>query len=123
MTPRNLGGRCSLYFHPAKTRPPTRQQKQVAILSDVLKYVDNAVNYAVASAVAAIFAGCGWLVRRVFTNQKQLEQDKAAHQAQFDLIMRELEGRDRLRGEDRERMGRVEADVRDIKVALLGDRK
>ena len=88
----------------------------------------------VASWVAVTIVGgmAGWVValrRKVNTNEKQLEQDRAYHKAQFDLLIAAQASRDILRVEDRDRMERVEEDVREsrrdiqeIKNALIGSR-
>lgn len=74
--------------------------------------------------IIGVFGGMvTWIVglmRKINTNEKQLYQDRLAHKSQIDLVLAELENRDQQRAEDRERMGRVETDVRDIKNALLG---
>lgn len=59
----------------------------------------------VASAVAT---GGVWLIRRVLTNQAQLE-----------IVMREFTHRDQLRQEDREDMAEVKASVKRIENVLL----
>ena len=67
------------------------------------------------------------LRRKVNTNEAQIAQDRIAHRAQIELIMSELKNREKLREEDRDRMERVEVDIRDsrrdiqeIKNALIG---
>lgn len=59
--------------------------------------------------VAAIIAAGSWLVRRVLTNQKQIE-----------LLTAEIKHRDALREADRADIADVKNDVRDIKNVLLG---
>lgn len=88
----------------------------------------------VASWVAVTIVGgmVGWVValrRKVNTNEAQLKQDREYHKAQFEILMAAQENRDALRIEDRDRMERVEADVREsrrdiqeIKNALIGAR-
>lgn len=63
-------------------------------------------------AVSVIGGMVGWIVtlrRKVNTNEKKVS-----------MLESEIRHRDKMREEDRERMSRVEADVRDIKVAILG---
>lgn len=55
------------------------------------------------------------LMRKVNTNEKQIAQDRAAHKSQMDLILQELENRGSQRTEDRDRMERVEGDVREVR--------
>ena len=72
----------------------------------------------------------GWVLalrRKVNTNEAQIAQDRLAHMSQIALIMAELRTREKQREEDRDRMGRVEGDIRDsrrdiqeIKNALIG---
>ncbi|NSY36860.1 hypothetical protein [Leisingera sp. ANG59] len=56
------------------------------------------------TAVAAIGSGGLWLVRRIFTNQQQIE-----------LLQREIEVRDERRDEDREALAEVRQDVREMR--------
>lgn len=86
----------------------------------------------VASWVAVTVVGgmVTWVValrRKVNTNEAQLKQDREYHKAQFELLMVAQADRDVLRIEDRDRMERVEEDVREsrrdiqeIKNALIG---
>ena len=59
--------------------------------------------------IAAIIAAGSWLVRRVLTNQRQIE-----------LLTAEIKHRDNLREADRADISDVKQDVRDIKNVLLG---
>lgn len=65
------------------------------------------------SAVVWLFAtlagGIGYLIRRVFTNQKQIE-----------LLQHDLQARDRLRHEDREDMAEIRKSVQRIEERLMG---
>ena len=56
------------------------------------------------AAAAAIGSGGIWLVRRIFTNQQQIE-----------LLQREIKMRDKRRDEDREAMADVRQDVREMR--------
>ena len=74
--------------------------------------------------------GAAWVIslrRKVNTNEKQLEQDREYHNKQFEILIAAQAHRDTLRIEDRDRMERVEEDVREsrrdiqeIKNALIG---
>lgn len=75
---------------------------------DRLEGVANGIAIAI---ITAIGSGIWWLVRRVFTNQKQLE-----------LLEAEMKRREDARREDRDRMTTIETDVRDIKRHIM-DRK
>lgn len=55
-------------------------------------------------AVVAIAGGFVWLVRRILTNQKQIE-----------LMQAEFQARDELRGRDREDILEVKQDVKDLR--------
>ena len=61
------------------------------------------VGLAVAGA-AAVCSASIWLVRRIFTNQQQIE-----------LLQREIVMRDGRRDEDREAMAEVRQDVREMR--------
>lgn len=73
--------------------------------------ISNAIEHALAWAVAAVLGGVWWLIRRVFTNQQQIE-----------LMQADLRARDRQRCEDRERMANIERGVDRIESKLMADR-
>lgn len=60
------------------------------------------------AGITAVGSGVIWLVRRVFTNQKQIE-----------MLMTEIAHRDKQRKEDRELLGETREDVREIRKALM----
>jgi hypothetical protein len=64
---------------------------------------DDATSSAVSWAVVAIGGGFVWLIRRVFTNQKQIE-----------LLQRDLKLREETRQRDREDLQEVKADVKEL---------
>lgn len=74
----------------------------------------------------------GWIIalrRKVNTNEAQIAQDRIAHMSQIEMIMAELRTRVKQREEDRDRMERVEDDIREsrrdiheIKNALIGQK-
>ena len=74
----------------------------------------------------------GWIIalrRKVNTNEVQIAQDRIAHMSQIEMIMAELRTRVKQREEDRDRMERVEDDIREsrrdiheIKNALIGQK-
>lgn len=69
-------------------------------------------------AVFVIGGMVGWIVRlmrKINTNEKQIAQDRAAHTAQMQLILAELENREKQRSEDRERVKGLETDVRELR--------
>lgn len=74
--------------------------------------IEDAIFWAVTSAVAAIAGGVGWLIRRVLTNQKQIE-----------LLQSEIRHRDQLRSEDRDRMAGIEDGIDEIKSYLIGGKR
>lgn len=76
---------------------------------------DKAEGYvygAIAAMLSAIASGIFWLIKRVFTNQKQIE-----------LLTQEIAHRDELRAADREDMRDVKASVSRIESVLLGGGK
>lgn len=87
---------------------------------DLHKIYTDIVSWVVVTVVGSMAAWVVTLRRKVNTNEAQLKQDRIAHKAQIDIILSELENRDKQRAEDRERTSRIETDVRDIKNALLG---
>ncbi|MFV1498064.1 hypothetical protein VW040_17180 [Phaeobacter sp. JH85H1] len=66
--------------------------------------IEQASGSIVVSGVLAVSSGGMWLVRRIFTNQKQIE-----------LMQQSLEARDKQRDEDREAMTELRQDVRDMR--------
>jgi len=65
--------------------------------------VDKAGQSLIGWAVITIAGGLFWLIRRVFTNQKQIE-----------LMQQEAKARDQLRQRDREDLHEVKADVKEM---------
>lgn len=61
------------------------------------------------AVVVSVVGAVSWLVRRVITNQKQIE-----------LLKAEIKHRDQLRDADRADIADVKKDVREIRNALLG---
>lgn len=61
------------------------------------------------AVIGVIVAAGAWIVRRVITNQKQIE-----------LLQSEIKHRDTLREADRADIADVKKDVREIRNALLG---
>ncbi|WP_319825871.1 hypothetical protein [Thalassovita sp.] len=74
----------------------------------MLDRIEDALFWAVSSLVGAIASGTLWLIRRVITNQKQIE-----------LLQAELGTREKQRDEDRERMAKIESGVERIEGVLM----
>ena len=68
----------------------------------------NYFEYIVGSAIAAVFSGITWLVRRVLTNEKQIA-----------LLQTEIISRDERRNEDREIMKDIQSDLKEVKRDIL----
>jgi hypothetical protein len=62
------------------------------------------LEYVVASVIAGIFSGITWMVRRLLTNEKQIE-----------LLHSEIKDRDIRRQEDREIMYEIKNDLKEVK--------
>ena len=62
------------------------------------------LEYVVASIIAGIFSGITWMVRRLLTNEKQIE-----------LLHSEIKDRDVRRQEDREIMYEIKNDLKEVK--------
>ncbi|AUR03876.1 MULTISPECIES: hypothetical protein [Phaeobacter] len=69
--------------------------------------IEQASGSIAVSGVLAVSSGGMWLVRRIFTNQKQIE-----------ILQQSLEARDKQRDEDREALSEVRTDVREIREFL-----
>ena len=68
----------------------------------------NYFEYIVGSAIAAVFSGITWLVRRVLTNEKQIA-----------LLQTEIVSRDERRNEDREIMRDIQRDLKAVTRDIL----
>lgn len=68
----------------------------------------NYIEYIIGSAVAAIFSGITWLIRRVLTNEKQIA-----------LLQNEIRSRDERRQEDREIMNEIKSDLKEVKRDII----
>jgi hypothetical protein len=68
----------------------------------------NYLEYIVGGAIAAVFSGISWLVRRVLTNEKQIA-----------LLQTEIISRDERRNEDREIMRDIQSDMKEVKRDIL----
>ncbi len=77
------------------------EQKVEGLVQDIIG--SNIFSSLTVAAIIGVATGLGWIVRRVFTNQKQVE------------ILREaLHMRDELRKEDRETVLEIKDDVKDL---------
>lgn len=70
----------------------------------LMERFEQASNGLLVVIVGAIGSGCLWIVRLVFTNQKQIE-----------LLQQEITQRDALRSEDREALKEVKDDVKGLR--------
>ena len=70
----------------------------------LIERIEQASTGLVVTGITGVASGGVWLVRRIFTNQKQIE-----------MLQRSLEDRDRQRDEDREALADVRTDVREIR--------
>ncbi len=68
----------------------------------------NYFEYIMGSAIAAVFSGITWLVRRVLTNEKQIA-----------LLQTEIRSRDVRREEDRDIMKDIQTDLKEVKRDIL----
>lgn len=68
----------------------------------------NYLEYIIGGAIAAVFSGISWLVRRVLTNEKQIA-----------LLQTEIISRDERRNEDREIMKDIQSDLKEVKRDIL----
>lgn len=74
----------------------------------LIERLDEFLVWVITALIGTIATGISWLVRRVVTNQKQIE-----------MLQTELDRREKLRTEDRERMSRVENGVSRIENWLI----
>ncbi|AUQ54522.1 hypothetical protein [Phaeobacter inhibens] len=73
----------------------------------LIERIEQASTGIAVTAMTAAASGAVWLVRRIFTNQKQIE-----------ILQQSLEARDKQRDEDREALSEVRTDVREIREFL-----
>ena len=73
----------------------------------LIERIEQASTGLAVAAVTGGVSGALWLVRRIFTNQQQIE-----------ILQKSLESRDKQRDEDREAMAEVRRDVREIREIL-----
>ncbi|WP_417794810.1 hypothetical protein [Terasakiella pusilla] len=73
----------------------------------LIERIEQASTGLAVTAITGAASGGAWLVRRIFTNQKQIE-----------MLQKSLEDRDRQRDEDREALADVRTDVREIRDEL-----
>lgn len=74
----------------------------------MLDKIEDAIFWIGSSVIGAIATGTMWLIRRVITNQKQIE-----------LLQADLSNREKQRDEDREWMAKIEAGVERIEGVLM----
>lgn len=73
------------------------------------RLVDGAQSLLV-TLIVSVAGGVMWLVRRVLTNQKQIE-----------LLRLEIDNRDKLRKADSEKIDEVRKDVRELRSVVIRD--
>lgn len=73
--------------------------------------IEEASTGLITAGVAGVVSGALWVIRRVLTNQAQIE-----------MLQREITHRDNLRKEDREALGEVRDSVKRIENVLLSER-
>lgn len=83
-----------------------------------MNFVEEWISWAVTSMVAALAGSISWLVRKVFTNAKQLELMELHHKGEIELLKTELHQRDQQRQEDRELIKGVKEDVAEVRQLL-----
>ncbi|UWR86999.1 hypothetical protein [Phaeobacter inhibens] len=73
----------------------------------LLERIEQASGSIIVAGFLSVCSGGIWLVRRIFTNQRQIE-----------ILQQSLEARDKQRDEDREALSDVRTDVREIREFL-----
>lgn len=77
-------------------------------MSDFIDATEKAVHNVVAWLIAAILSGGVWVVRRVFTNQKQIE-----------ALQTEIRSREEMRQRDRDDLKEVKSDVKQLREEIV----
>lgn len=73
--------------------------------------ISEAIDSAMTWLVVTVLGGAVWLIRRVFTNQKQIE-----------MLQADLRHREKQRDEDRERIEKIERGVERIEGWIVQDK-
>ena len=66
--------------------------------------IEKATGSVFAWIAVTVLGGMLWVIRRVFTNQKQIE-----------MLQREIEMRDQRREDDRKALDDIRSDIRDVR--------
>lgn len=80
---------------------------------DLAKIYTEVTSWIAVTVIGGMVTWVVTLYRKVNTNEKQLRQDREFYNKQFEILVAAQDYRDALRIEDRERMERVEEDVRE----------
>lgn len=91
--------------------------------------IQDASSSLIVAAITGIISGAAWVVRRVFTNQKQIELTKKqitmmadAQAAQIVAVMAEIKARDELRKSESGKLDNLHQDVREVRNAILANK-
>jgi uncharacterized membrane protein len=84
----------------------------VSWIEQAEKMATTAQTSIVSTIVATVAGAVVWLIRRVLTNQRQIE-----------LLEREIKHRDQLRENDREALNEVRDDVKEIRKYIMGQHR
>lgn len=74
--------------------------------------IEAAIDSAVTWLAVSVLGGIAWLVRRIFTNQQQI-----------DLMKAEMERRERQRIEDRDQVAEIKRGVARIETWIMNSKK
>lgn len=81
-----------------------------------MERLEDLIIWAATAVLTSVSGGAWWLIRRIFTNQKQIEMLQAD-------LRQQQQHRDEQRKEDRERVNEVKAGVERIEGILMSDQK
>jgi hypothetical protein len=83
-------------------------------LVDLIEWLDQSLSRITVAAFTSVIAAVGWLIRRIFTNQKQIQ----IQQQELELLKAEIEARDQLRAQDVQVMTELRQDIRDLRAFI-----
>ena len=83
-------------------------------LVDLIEWLDQTLSRIAVAAFTGVIGALGWLIRRIFTNQRQIQ----IQHEELQLLKAEIQSRDRLRTHDLQTTEELRKDIRDLRAAI-----
>ena len=81
---------------------------------DLIEWLNQSLSRIILAAFFGVIAAVGWLIRRIFTNQTQLQIQRE----ELRLLRAEIESRDKLRAQDLQAIDELRKDIRDLRASI-----